>query len=73
MAATKKEAIRKALLDGEVLTPMVAFNKYRSMSLSQRVGELIDEGLPIKSEKVQGQPYHRYWIERAPEQLELVV
>lgn len=73
---TKKDALRKAILDGEVLTPITALNKYRCFSLSQRMGEFINkEKLPIKSEKVEGQPYHRYWLERPkePEQLALEI
>lgn len=61
--ATKKDELRRAFLRGEVLTPLVALNKYRCLSLSQRCGEFIKEGLHIKSEKVADQPYHRYWIE----------
>lgn len=68
---TKKDAIRTALLAGEVLTPLVALNKYRCLSLSQRVGDFIKEGIQVKSEKVEGQPYHRYWVKTEPEQLPL--
>lgn len=68
--ATKKDALRAAFLRYEVLTPLTALNKYRCLSLSQRVGEFVKEGMTIKSEKVQGQPYHRYYIEQ-PKQLEL--
>lgn len=64
MKAKKKDELRNAFLRGEVLTPLTALNKYRCLSLSQRVGEFINkEGLAIKSEKVEGQPYHRYWLE----------
>lgn len=62
--ANKKADIRAALLRGEVLSPLIALNKYRCLSLSQRVGELKDEGLKINSEKVKGAPYHIYWIEK---------
>lgn len=68
---TKKDAIREALLRGEVLTPLVALNRYRCMSLSQRCGDFVKEGLEVKSERVEGQPYHRYWIDKTPEQLPL--
>ena len=68
---TKKEALRQAFLNGETLTPLTALNKYRCLSLSQRVGDFIKDGLPIKSEKVQGQPYHRYFLDRQPEQIPL--
>lgn len=67
---TKKQELREAFLRYEVLTPLTALNKYRCMSLSQRVGEFNRQGMHIKSEKVEGQPYHRYYIEQ-PKQLEL--
>lgn len=67
---TKKQRLREAFLRYEVLTPLIALNKYQCLSLSQRVGEFIAQGLHIKSEKVEGQPYHRYYIEQ-PKQLEL--
>lgn len=67
---TKKDALRQAFLQYEVITPLVALNKYRCLSLSQRVGDFVKEGLTIKSEKVEGQPYHRYYIEQ-PRQLEI--
>ena len=61
---TKKEALRAAFLRGEVLTPLIALNKYRCLSLSQRVGEFVKQGMAINSAKVEGQPYHKYWIEQ---------
>lgn len=64
MAATKKDALRQAFLRGEVLTPLTALNKYRIMSLSQRVGDFRREGLSIRSEFVDGQPYKKYWMEQ---------
>lgn len=63
MAQSKKDSLRAAFQRGEVLTPIVALNKYRCMSLSQRVGEFNKEGMKIKSEKVDGEPYHRYFVE----------
>lgn len=71
MALSKKDALRQAFVSGEVLTPLIALNKYRCLSLSQRVGEFVKEGLAIKSEKVEGQPYHRYSLPAEPEQLPL--
>lgn len=64
MAQTKKSALRAAFLRGEVLTPLVALNKYRCMSLSQRVGNFRKEGLHIKDAFVEGQPYKKYWMEQ---------
>lgn len=69
---TKKDAIRAALLRGEVLTPLVALNKYRVFALSQRIGELKREGLPIESTFAKGQPYKLYFIrQREGNQMEL--
>lgn len=62
---TKKDRLRAAFLRGEVLTPLIALKSYDCMSLSQRCGEFIKEGLPIVSEKVVGKPYHRYYIPQA--------
>lgn len=70
MATNKKAELREAFLRYEVLTPLTALNKYRCLSLSQRVGDFKKEGLPIVSEQVEGQPYHRYYIAK-PEQLEI--
>ena len=65
MAKTKKDDIRAALLRGEVLSPLIALNKYRCLSLSQRIGNLKGEGLVIKSEFPKGAPYKIYWIEKS--------
>ena len=64
MAKTKKDDIRDALLRGEVLSPLIALNKYRCLSLSQRVGELKREGITVNSERVKGAAYHIYWIDK---------
>ena len=64
MNPTKKDNLRAAFLRGEVLTPLVALNRYRCLSLSQRVGDFKREGLPIKAEFVEGQPYKKYWMEQ---------
>ncbi len=60
---TKKDQLRAAFLRGEVLTPLIALNKYRCLSLSQRVGDFKRDGLPIKDDFVEGQPYKKYWLE----------
>ena len=64
MAQSKKDALRAALLRGEVLTPLVALNKYRCFSLSQRIGNFRREGMAIKDAFVEGQPYKKYWMEQ---------
>ena len=61
---TKKAALRAAFLRGEVLTPLVALNKYRVLSLSQRCGDFRREGLPVKDAFVRGQPFKKYWLEQ---------
>ena len=45
--------ILMALKAGEKLTPLVALEKFRCLSLSQRVGELKRAGWPIHSEMVE--------------------
>jgi hypothetical protein len=71
MAQSKKDQLRAAFLRGEHLTPLIALNRYRCMSLSQRVGNFKTEGLNIKSKFVEGQPYKEYWLQTTPEQLPL--
>lgn len=44
--------ILMALKQGEKLTPLVALDKFRCLSLSQRVGDLKKMGWPILSEMV---------------------
>lgn len=44
--------ILMALKSGEKLTPLVALDRFRCLSLSQRVGELKRAGWPIISEMV---------------------
>lgn len=47
-----KVEILKALQAGERLTPLVALQRFQTMTLSQRVTELRAEGHPIKSRMV---------------------
>ena len=62
MAETKKDALRRAFLRGERLTPLLALQRYRCLSLSQRVGGFKKEGIAIESEFVKGQPYKVYYV-----------
>lgn len=60
---SKKAQLKAAFLRGEVLTPLIALNKYRCLSLSQRVGDFKRCGLPIKDAFVEGQPFKKYWLD----------
>lgn len=54
-----------ALQSGEKLTPIVALDKYRCFSLSQRMGELRRGGWPIRSQMVKvnsGKKIACYWM-----------
>lgn len=68
---SKKDDLRAALLRGERLTPLLALQRYRCLSLSQRIGEFKTEGMRIEDMFVEGQPYKIYWIAPQPEQLPL--
>lgn len=57
--------ILMALKNGERLTPLIALEKYRCLSLSQRMGELKRQGWPICSETVEvgsGKRVSCYWM-----------
>ncbi len=58
---SKKQRLFEALRSGEVLTPIDSLNRYGVHALSQRCTEWQRQGQPIKSERVPGQPYHRYF------------
>lgn len=58
---SKKQRLLEALMRGEVLTPIDSLNRYGIHALSQRCTEWQRQGKPIKSERVPGKPYHRYF------------
>ena len=49
---SQKQAILEALQAGERLTPLIALQRFQTMTLSQRVTELRAEGHPIQSRMV---------------------
>ena len=49
---SQRDELLKALQRGEELTTLDALTRYGVMALSQRVGELKREGLPIHTEMV---------------------
>ena len=66
---SQREELLKALQRGEELTTLDALTRYGVMALSQRVGELKREGLPIHTEMVDlpnGKRVARYsWMGQA--------
>lgn len=59
---TKKRRILNALLSGAKLTPFDA-NSVGRTSDGTRVIRRLREEYPIKDERVEGELYHRYWID----------
>lgn len=45
-----KAAIREALLNGEILTPLDALNRFGCFRLTARIWDLRDEGMNIQKE-----------------------
>lgn len=56
--------ILNALLAGEVLTPIKA-NVIGETTEGTRAIRKIREKYPVRSERVAGELYHRYWIDEA--------
>lgn len=56
--------ILNALLAGEVLTPFKA-NVIGGTTEGTRAIRKIREKYPVRSERVAGELYHRYWIDEA--------
>lgn len=56
--------ILNALLAGEVLTPIKA-NMIGGTTEGTRAIRKIREKYPVRSERVAGELYHRYWIDEA--------
>ena len=50
---TQNDRLMEALLAGQVLTPLNALQIAGSLRLSERVRELLREGVPIEKERVQ--------------------
>lgn len=62
LLGTQHRTLLDAFYRSEKLTVGDALVVYRIYALSQRCGELKKMGWPIKSERVPGKTYKRYWI-----------
>jgi hypothetical protein len=58
----KKQSILNALLQGRKLTPREADN-IADTTEGTRLIRFIREKYPVKDERVEGEVYHRYWID----------
>lgn len=59
---TKSKRIEEALLQGRKITPFEA-NMIANTTDGTRYIRFLREKYPIKDEKVEGELYHRYWID----------
>lgn len=58
----KSQRILKAMLEGKKITPAEA-NTIGNTTDGTRFIRFIREKYPVKQEKVEGELYHRYWID----------
>ena len=58
----KSQRILSAMLQGRKITPAEA-NRIGETTDGTRFIRFIREKYPVKSEKVEGELYHRYWID----------
>ena len=58
----KSQRILEAMLQGEKITPADA-NRIGETTDGTRFIRFIREKYPVKHEKVEGELYHRYWID----------
>lgn len=65
----KKQRILKALLNGQVLTPMEANEIARSSDATRIIRKLREENWHIQKERVAGEWYCRYWMEEGFRQM----
>jgi hypothetical protein len=59
----KSKRILDAMLQGQKITPAEA-NRIGDTTDGTRYIRFIREKYPVKSEKVEGELYHRYWIDQ---------
>lgn len=59
----KSRRILEAMLSGRAITPFEA-NMIGNTTDGTRFIRFIREKYPVKSEKVEGELYHRYWIDK---------
>lgn len=60
----KSQRILEAMLQGEKITPADA-NRIGETTDGTRFIRFIREKYPVRHEKVEGELYHRYWIDEA--------
>ena len=60
----KSKRILNAMLQGRKITPIEA-NQIGQTTDGTRFIRFIREKYPVKSEKVEGELYHRYWIDES--------
>lgn len=60
----KSQRILDAMLQGRKITPIEA-NNIGNTTDGTRFIRFIREKYPVKDEKVEGELYHRYWIDEA--------
>ena len=60
----KSRRILEAMLDGRKITPAEA-NQIGNTTDGTRFIRFIREKYPVRQEKVEGELYHRYWIDEA--------
>lgn len=58
----KSQRILQAMLEGKKITPIEA-NQIGNTTDGTRFIRFIREKYPVKQEKVEGELYHRYWID----------
>lgn len=65
MNDSKKLKIQRLLATGTAITPQSAVRRFNCYSLSQRIGDLIEDGWPIQSDWIRrnGARYKKYWID----------
>lgn len=61
---SKKKRILAALLSGQVLTPSDA-DRIGDTTEGTRLIRFIRRDYPVKDERVEGELYHRYWIDES--------
>ena len=61
----KKQRILRALLQGQVLTPMEANEIGRTSDGTRVIRKLREENWHIRKERVAGESYYRYWMDEA--------
>lgn len=62
---SSKQRIKEALLKGQKLTNLIAFQSFGTTDFRKRISELkLEGGLPIQSKYLDGNSYKTHWIEQ---------